>query len=130
MNLENIKQLDIIFENVESIIVPPKHITNLIISEPYEVIFGNSPFQVSDYIEIGLQDIHLLSSENLHFPDDSIAEKRLINSNDISCIEIIDDDNKSQTIYVNWHDEDEYINLNQHITHNDNKLNILITKIE
>lgn len=130
--MEETKYIEIIFENVESIIVPIDRVKRMDFGKlkyfkdyPFDNLNSyNSEYLILDLIyhdESELQYNSLDHDEPLGiFFGNPISNNvidrpnilgRIINHNDIVCIELLDNNqNHIKIIYVPWHDEDEYDN--------------------
>lgn len=115
-----LKQLVIYFKNDDTITIDAKNITNLMING----ITYNGMFVCQTLKKfIKAEEITFGINKNADKPysskDISISAKttfeRIFKQTDISRIDLIYDDNTTETIYAIWHDANRHTNLYQHM---------------
>lgn len=126
----NLKRINLVFENVEYLEIPIEHISHFKYSDVKPEKFANEMFDVAGHIELSIQNAHMLKNNTLHFPEDLTAKDRIVKWCDITCIELVDQNNNTQTIYAKWHPDDEYSNSYQKNQMNNNNITIIIQNQE
>ena len=112
---KEIKNVNIIFENLEIIVIPIDYIGSIVIrkiTNNFVYATNSLKYKVAEYFRMTISD-----KFNMTIVDENYGErnsfKRIIDYNDIVAIEIEYDDKSTDTIYVDWCELDEYSNLNQ-----------------
>lgn len=131
-SVEHVRYIKVIFENVESIVIPISRIKRIDFGKLEHI--RDYPFDgyIAFSSEYLLLDITYNDETDLQYNaldydkplgmfvgnpmSNNVIDRpnilgRIINHNDIVCIELLDDNqNHIKYIYVPWHDEDEYDN--------------------
>ena len=112
---KEIKNVNIVFENLEIIVVPIDYIGSIVIrkiTNNFVYATNSLKYKVAEYFRMTISD-----KFNMTIVDENYGErnsfKRIMEYNDIVAIEIEYDDKSTDTIYMDWCELDEYSNLNQ-----------------
>lgn len=109
------KYLSLDFENVEACKIPFRMVTDLKLAgihqttnmdySEYSQTITKDTATLVDYVEIEL-DLDMIRKAKLVTSDDIPVDKRLQQWNDICYVDIIDENDKVYSHYVNWEDID------------------------
>lgn len=110
-----IKSINIVFENLEVVVVPSDYISAFVINDISEnFVYTNTTLY---YFGCKKLNMRINNEFNMTLVDDIYGERnsfqRIINFNDIVAVDIIFENDVSETVYVDWWDMCEYENLNQ-----------------
>lgn len=110
-----IKSINIVFENLEVVVVPVDYISVFVINDISEnFVYTNTTLC---YFSCKKLHMRIKNEFDMTLVDEIYGERnsfqRIINFNDIVAVEIIFENDVSETVYVDWWDMCEYENLNQ-----------------
>ena len=143
--MSEVHSFELVFENVESIVVPADRIVKSEHGNLTKIDIEDDAYR-SDHIELHIK--YENESDLLYKPDREAFEVlgmfvgntvsnrvderpnvlgRLLNYHDLVDIQLYDaEDNRLKVIYVPWHEEDQYINRLQTVTSENGVLKISI----
>lgn len=112
MNNKNIKELHIVFENCEELILNKSEIVLLSFNNIYRTLsFSNNNIQENQTCGCVVMWLNINKNKKLDlYGHEKSALERLQSYNDITQIHIYFDDKTSEWFFVEWHDGNEYNN--------------------
>ena len=110
-----IKNINVIFENLEVIVIPADYLTSLIMRDITEnFIYTNTS---SCYYRCEQLVMTISNKFDMTLIDENYGERnsfqRMINFRDIVAVEVVFENDVTETVYVDWWDACEYENLHQ-----------------
>ncbi len=116
-----VKEIHLILENCEYVVVPTKHLAEVILSEIVHEITREAINSVTKSLKTKLVYLEVLKPEELKVYgfgeefDDYTCKERINNGGDITGIQIIYQDDSSEHYWVEWNHESDYYNNYQKV---------------
>lgn len=127
----SLKELEIVFENCDSVVISGDYINNLYLGDIVESIRIFHSKEVDNYRMA--KDVYIcislkLKRENFLTEFKENAWKRLVKGKDITQIHLIYSDDSKESFFVDWNEESEFSNIYQIVTFDRLSLKIVINR--
>lgn len=127
----SLKELEIVFENCDSVVISGDYINNLYLGDIVESIRIFHSKEVDNYRTA--KDVYIcislkLKRENFLTEFKENAWKRLVKGKDITQIHLIYSDDSKESFFVDWNEESEFSNIYQIVTFDRLSLKITISR--
>lgn len=131
-----VKEIHLVLENCEYVVVSTKYLPQIVLSEITHEITREAMNSVSKSLKVKSAYIEIIKPDTIKVNDlfgdeeeDYVCKRRIVDGGDITAIQVIYKDNSSEYYWVEWNEEDEYYNSYQKVEiSKEGNLHLLIQK--